>query len=152
MEETAHVEEQPAPTEMTFKRSVIDKKRIYEFTATAMPDGRTALCIRSGPSDATDLHELSGIIAREDLAAVAAAFKPELTTIAAWHGIDIDKHARYSAVRARHPNAYLFWKESDDERLLQLHEAGVPVRDIAKQLGRQIGAINRRLERHGIHV
>lgn len=151
MTETATVQVKPTPTEMTFEREVVDGGRTYQITATAMADGRTALCIRSGASDAFELNELSGVIAKEDLPLIALAFKAELAGIAAWHGISVDERTRSLALlRVKHPNAYLAWSEEEEERMLKLRRDGHSISAISKELGRQPGAVSRRLERHGI--
>lgn len=137
--------------EMTFEREVIAGGRVYQVTATALADGRTAFCLRSGESGAIELNELSGIIAREDLVMVACAFKPELAAIAAWHGIFLEGNDRSLATRRRtHPNAYAPWTKEQEIILARLHESGVPIREIAKELGRQPGAITARLEKLGL--
>jgi len=137
--------------EMTFEREVIAGGRVYQLTATALADGRTEICVRSGESGAIELNEISGTIAREDLAMVACAFRPELAAIAAWHGIFFDDGSRSLAQRRRkHPNAYAPWSKEHERVLVELHEAGTPVRQIARELGRQPGAITARLEKLGL--
>ena len=151
MDETAGLAAEATPTQMTLEREVIEGDRTYHITATAMPDGRTAICFLSGPVNSPDLNELSGIIAKEDLVVIARAFKPELTSIAAWHGISLDDRAsRIGDVRRRHPNAFAPWTAEQEQTLLELHRAGTPRREIAKQLGRPIGGVHRRLEKLGI--
>lgn len=137
--------------EMTFEREVISGGRVYQVTATALADGRTAFCMRSGEAGAIELNEISGIIAREDLVMVACAFRPEIAAIAAYHGIFIDDTARGIAQRRRkYPNAYAPWTEEQETVLVRLHDSGVSTRDIAKELGRQPGAITARLEKLGL--
>ncbi|HZM80220.1 MAG TPA: hypothetical protein VFC19_31175 [Candidatus Limnocylindrales bacterium] len=137
--------------EMTFEREVIAGGRVYQVTATALADGRTAFCLRSGESGAIELNEISGVIAREDLVMVACAFKPEIAAIAAWHGIFLDDSARRLAQRRqRYPNAYAPWTKEQETVLARLHESGMPTREIAKELGRQPGAITARLDKLGL--
>ena len=138
--------------EMTFEREVIAGGRVYQVTATALADGRTAFCMRSGESGAIELNEISGIIAREDLVMVACAFKPEIAAIAAWHGIFFDEGSSSSLARRRqkYPNAYAPWTTEQETVLARLHESGLPTREIAKELGRQPGAITARLEKLGL--
>ena len=137
--------------EMTFEREVIVGGRAYQVTATALADGRTAFCLRSGESGAIELNEISGVIAREDLVMVACAFKPEIAAIAAWHGIVIDDSVRNLVRRRqRYPNAYAPWTKEQETVLVELHKAGVPPSEIAKELGRQLGAITARLEKLGL--
>jgi hypothetical protein len=138
--------------ELTFEREVIAGGRVYQVTATALADGRTTFCMRSGESGAIDLNEISGVIAREDLVMVACAFKPEIAAIAAWHGIFMDDGSARSLARRRqeYPNAYAPWTEEQETALVELHKAGVHPRQIAKELGRQPGAITARLEKLGL--
>lgn len=153
MVETDSLSDEAPSLQMTFEREVVEGDRAYHITATAMADGRTAVCLRSGPADAPDFNELSGVIAREDLAMIARAFKPELAGIAAWHGITLDdreRSARLDEVRRRHPNAFAPWTKEQEQTLLELHSVGIPRREIAKQMGRPIGGIHRRLEKLGI--
>jgi len=137
--------------EMTFEREVIAGGRVYQVTATALTDGRTAFCLRSGESGAIELNEISGTIAREDLVMVACAFKPEIAAIAAWHGIFIeDNPSSLARRRQRYPNAYAPWTEDQEKVLADLFKAGVHPRQIAQELGRQPGAITARLEKLGL--
>lgn len=136
---------------MTFEREVIARGRVYQVTATALADGRTAFCIRSGESGAIELNEISGTIAHEDLEMVACAIKPELVAIAAWHGIVIDDKGRTLAQRRRrHPNAYAPWTEEQEQTLTELHESGMSISQIAREMGRRPGAITARLEKLGL--
>ena len=136
---------------MTFEREVIARGRVYQVTATALADGRTAFCMRSGESGAIELNEISGTIAREDLEMVACAIKPELAAIAAWQGIVIDDNPRSLAQRRRrYPNAYAAWTEQQEQTLVELHDSGKSTSQIAKEMGRQPGAITARLEKLGL--
>lgn len=136
---------------MTFEREVVAGGRVYQFTASALADGRTAICVRSGEAGAIDLNEISGTIAREDLAMVASAFRPELAAIGAWHGIHFDEGGRSLAQRRRdHPNAYAPWRKEHEDLLVKLHEEGSSISHIAKELGRKPGAITARLEKLGL--
>lgn len=137
--------------EMTFEREVIASGRVYQVTATALADGRTAFCMRSGESGAIELNEISGIIAREDLVMVACAFKPEIAAIAAYHGIFLDAGTRTLAQRRqKYPNAYAPWTKEQETELAQLHGSGMSTSEIARQMGRQPGAITARLEKLGL--
>jgi DNA-directed RNA polymerase specialized sigma24 family protein len=137
--------------DMSFEREVIARGRVYQVTATALPDGRTAFCLRSGESGAIELNEISGTIAREDLEMVAHAIKPELAAIAAWHGIVIDENSRSLAERRRRfPNAYAPWTEEQERVLIELHESGMSTSQIAKEMGRRPGAITARLDKLGL--
>jgi DNA-binding NarL/FixJ family response regulator len=53
-------------------------------------------------------------------------------------------------IRADRPKAYQAWTPEEEQRLSQLHGAGIPVNDIAKQLGRQPSGIKSRLKRLGL--
>lgn len=139
------------PTQMTLEREVTEGDRTYQVTATAMPDGRTAICFLSGATNSDQFNELSGVIAKEDVAIIARAFRPELTGIAAWHGVNLDSDANgLTALRLKHPNAYMPWTSEQEELLLELHKEGMSVSRIAKELGRQVGAIRQRLEKLGV--
>jgi hypothetical protein len=136
------------PVLMTLEREVIDSGRSISISATTLPDGSTSLSVRSGPVDDPNLNELTGVIAREDLQILARVLKPELAAIAAWQGLPADERATTMAERRRnHPNAYAPWTDEQELHLLELHEAGKPVREIARQLGRQPGGVIRRLEK-----
>lgn len=151
MDEHGGLSGEAKPTQMTLEREVTEGDRSYQITATAMPDGRTAICILSGPINADDFNELSGIIAKEDLAMIARAFRPELAGIAAWHGITIDDGANsLAALRLKHPNAYTPWTDEQEETLLELHAEGASFSRMAKELGRQVGAIRQRLDKLGV--
>lgn len=137
--------------DMTFEREVIARGRVYQVTATALADGRTAFCIRTGESGAIELNEISGTIAHEDLEMVASTIRPELVAIAAWHGIVIDDNARTLAQRRRkHPNAYAPWTHEQEQTLAELHESGMSISQIANEMGRRPGAITARLEKLGL--
>jgi DNA-binding NarL/FixJ family response regulator len=137
--------------EMTLEREVIAGGRVYQVTATALADGRTSFCMRSGESGAIELNEISGVIAREDLVMVACAFKPEIAAIAAYHGIFLEAGTRSLAQRRqKHPNAYAPWTKEQETELARLHALGMSTREIAKQMGRQPGAITARLEKLGL--
>lgn len=60
-------------------------------------------------------------------------------------GIDLE------TVRDLYPMAYLDWTEEQDRELLIQWDAGNSVEAIAKSLGRQPGAITRRLRRLGLY-
>lgn len=148
MDETEWLDDEPRPAQMSLEREVTDGGRTYQITASILPDGRTELSVRSGPVDAMELNELSGIIAREDLPVIARILKPELASIAAWQGIQLDDRAYTLAERRReHPNAYRSWSEAEEQRLLELYRTGIPIREIAKQLGRRPGGVTARLEK-----
>jgi hypothetical protein len=139
-------EQQPAL--MSLEREVIEGGRLYHITASILPDGRTEISVRSGPVDAIELNELSGFIAREDLPVIARIIKPELASIAAWQGIQLDDRSYTVAERRReHPNAYRSWTEAEEQRLLELYRTGISIREIAKQLGRRPGGVTARLEK-----
>jgi hypothetical protein len=133
--------------EMSFERDVLTGSRVYRIMATALPDGRTSVCLRSGLIG-SPLNELSGVIAKEDLAMVADVVRPELAAIAAWYGIPFDDPTQVSSRRRRlHPNAYAPWTAAQEQKLLELHRKGMPVTKIAKELGRRPGGIEARLEK-----
>ncbi|GAB3763455.1 response regulator transcription factor [Microlunatus parietis] len=50
-------------------------------------------------------------------------------------------------VREEHPHAYRRWDENQERELLDLHAAGLSVREIAERTGRQPGGIRSRLNR-----
>lgn len=55
-----------------------------------------------------------------------------------------------AALREDLASANTRWSEQDDRRLHELHAAGVPVAEIARQLGRRTGSIRTRLARLGL--
>ncbi|WP_020525955.1 hypothetical protein [Catelliglobosispora koreensis] len=135
------------PVLMTLEREVIDSGRSFRISATTMPDGHTSILLRSGSLDDPGTHELSGVIAREDLPILARILKPELASIAAWQGISLDERAHTMAQRRRdHPKAYTLWTTAEQESLMEMAEAGKTIAQIAKALGRSPKAIALRLE------
>jgi hypothetical protein len=58
--------------------------------------------------------------------------------------------ARMEAVRQKYPSAYARWTESEELDLCQAVEAGLSIREIAQQLGRQPGGIRSRIARLGL--
>ncbi|BFU95293.1 MAG: helicase [Nitrospira sp.] len=56
----------------------------------------------------------------------------------------------FDAIRARHPQAYLPWDQTQDEQLRELFAKGAPVADLAKSFNRTKGAIRSRLVKLGL--
>ncbi|WP_128507520.1 hypothetical protein [Streptomyces inhibens] len=52
-------------------------------------------------------------------------------------------------VRKQHRNAYQKWSAEDDERLLDMHDTGSSVEELAECFGRQPSAIRSRLDKLG---
>ncbi|MEM6997717.1 MAG: AAA family ATPase [Patescibacteria group bacterium] len=57
---------------------------------------------------------------------------------------------RLEKMRQKHPNAYKPWKQDQDDLLLELHGQDQTIEEISSQLGRHIGSIKARLEKHGL--
>jgi hypothetical protein len=136
--------------QMTLEREVTEAGRTYQVTASVLADGRTAISLRSGPADAMVLNEISGHIAPEDLPMIARILRPELAGIAAWQGIRLDPpdwFDRREQLLRDHPNAYAPWTQEQEQQLLDLHESGASIREIARRLGRRSGGITARLEK-----
>jgi DNA-binding NarL/FixJ family response regulator len=69
---------------------------------------------------------------------------------AAHQALQLDGRAepdRLAHIRRMHPNAYGPWTTAEIHRLVELHDAGKTVDQIAAELGRQPGAIRSRLDR-----
>jgi len=62
-----------------------------------------------------------------------------------------NEHA-FSAIRARHANAYMPWTEGEEALLRQRVRAGMPVKQMADLHGRKVGAICSRLKKLGLMV
>lgn len=136
--------------QMTLEREVTEAGRTYQVTASVLADGRTAISLRSGPADAMELNELSGVIAPEDLPVIARVLRPELAGIAAWQGIKLDPPdwaERREQMLRDYPNVGSPWTDDEEQQLLELHRAGTPIREIARKLGRRTGGISARLEK-----
>ena len=58
--------------------------------------------------------------------------------------------AKYPGLLAKHPRAFVAWAPNEDEYLAQRHNDGVAVQEIARLLGRTVGAINSRIEALGL--
>ena len=67
------------------------------------------------------------------------------------HGLETsgvsDKNYTVAGKRQQHPNAYRPWTQDEEERLLARQEAGLTVKELAVEFGRQPGAIQSRLTR-----
>jgi DNA-directed RNA polymerase specialized sigma24 family protein len=136
--------------QMTLEREVTEAGRTYQVTASVLADGRTAISLRSGSVDAQELNELSGVIAPEDLPMIARVLRPELASIAVWQGIRLDPPDwidRREQMLRDFPNAYSPWTDEQERQLIELHESGVSLREIARRLGRRTGGITARLEK-----
>lgn len=53
-------------------------------------------------------------------------------------------------IQEKHPKAYTPWTASEEEKLKSAFQKGMPIKDIAKQLGRQRGGISSRLKKLGL--
>ncbi len=53
-------------------------------------------------------------------------------------------------IRAKHANAYQPWSADLDGKLINLHNSGLKIGEIAKELGRQTGSIRSRLKKHNL--
>lgn len=53
-------------------------------------------------------------------------------------------------MREKYPNAYRPWKSEQDDRLMEMHSAGMPIEGMSEELGRHIGSVKARLEKHGL--
>ena len=53
-------------------------------------------------------------------------------------------------IRQKFPNAYRPWAKEDDEKLYELFQKKMAIKDIAKDFGRQRGSIRARLEKLGL--
>ena len=53
-------------------------------------------------------------------------------------------------IRRQHPKAYAKWSSEDDERLKEMYAAGTGVAELARQFGRNRGAISSRLTKLGL--
>ncbi len=53
-------------------------------------------------------------------------------------------------IRKKFPNAYRPWAKEDDDKLIELFNKKMKIKDIAKEFGRQRGSINARLEKLGL--
>jgi len=57
---------------------------------------------------------------------------------------------RMDELRKKYPRAYEKWESEEEDKLIRLFNQGTPIRDIAKVLERQNGAIKARLKRLGL--
>ena len=55
---------------------------------------------------------------------------------------------KIAKMREEYPNAYMAWKESDDEDLKKMFENGKTLNTLTKHFGRHPGSIKKRLEKH----
>jgi hypothetical protein len=136
--------------QMTLEREVTEAGRTYRVSASVLADGRTAICLRSGAAGTPELNEISGVVAPEDLPMIARVLRPELAGIAAWQGIRLDPPSwaeRRDQMLLDHPNLGARWTDEEEQRLVELHRAGTPIREIARTLGRRTGGVTARLER-----
>jgi hypothetical protein len=53
-------------------------------------------------------------------------------------------------IRKRHPRAYEKWTHAEEKQLLELHERGETIQNMAEVLGRQHGGVRSRLQRLGV--
>ncbi|HEY4518347.1 MAG TPA: AAA family ATPase, partial [Candidatus Paceibacterota bacterium] len=60
--------------------------------------------------------------------------------------------ANLKQIRESNPNAYRSWSKADDDKLRKLFAANIKTADLAKQFGRQRGAIRARLRKLGLVV
>ena len=56
-----------------------------------------------------------------------------------------EKAYSVAEIRQTHPSAYARWTPAEDDRLLQLHDSGIPDSEIAATLGRQASAVRSRI-------
>ncbi|MCL2100760.1 MAG: hypothetical protein FWH22_03485 [Fibromonadales bacterium] len=58
-----------------------------------------------------------------------------------------EKSYSVGEIRTRHKGAYMPWTEELDEELIEMHEDGINIRDLAKHFGRTRGAIRSRVKK-----
>ncbi len=65
--------------------------------------------------------------------------------------VELPPHAsRLAEIRQQYPQAYTPWTEAMDEELTALHQANVPIREMASSLERHPGGIRSRLKKLGL--
>ncbi|MEK7535753.1 MAG: PIF1 family DEAD/DEAH box helicase [Patescibacteria group bacterium] len=55
-----------------------------------------------------------------------------------------------ASLRTKYPKAYQAWESEEDGKLIQMHNSGIKISEIAKELGRKTGSITSRLRKHGL--
>ncbi len=90
---------------------------------------------------AIDAKRLAHLAKEAEERLEAAPSKRKSPSASSWS----DKIAK---MRQAHPNAYMPWQKSDDDRLKQNFHNGATIKELAKTLGRHEGSIKMRLQKH----
>ncbi|MFE3884909.1 hypothetical protein ACFXPQ_18715 [Streptomyces lydicus] len=68
------------------------------------------------------------------------------------HAVADSRKYTVEDVRKQYRNAYQKWSAEDDERLLDMHDTGSSIEELAEFFGRQLSAIRSRLDKLGADV